>query len=124
MNRSIVTLVVMGAIFAVVAVLLVTCSGCAGLSGGSVATPRDQYALAYDAYATTLEVLCDVREAGEMSDATYLAIEPVRIVAAHALAAWRAALDSGTDPTPWVIETWGALVELGAFRATYGEGGE
>ena len=101
--------------------LVLALSGCAGLS---IATPRDQYALAYDAYATTLEVLCDVREAGEMSDATYLAIEPVRIVAAHALAAWRAALDSGTDPTPWVIETWGALVELGAFRATYGEGGE
>ncbi len=60
------------------------------------ASDRAQLRNAVDAYATTLEVLTDARQAGLIDDAAAAEIEGWRGIAREALDAWRLALETGT----------------------------
>ena len=59
------------------------------------ASERAQLATATDAYATTLQVLADARQAGLVDDAAAAEIETWRATARDALDAWRVALEAG-----------------------------
>jgi hypothetical protein len=92
-------------------------AGCAAFQGVRDLSPVQRVTLAQNGYAKAVDALVDLREAGKISDADALRIEPVLIVADNALSLARArAVDGDKDGTTKALAlVLRAAVEIDTF---------